>query len=313
MELEELEVDYLRSIDSIIPAHATAFYLFSPVKSKPLRIAASGVDQEFLSYYEEKGRELDPLRAWIYKNRSPNQSQRLLGLEGWKLHPVYHVVGTADIDFAMQCPVLAGENIIGTLNFGRTVDEGQFTVLDLKAVQILSHFLSLALAQSLGFNSISIQQAQLCYAIEKVQQGIIIADSDLNVRYANKKALSITDWADNRKDYSVHQLSEMIRDKAVPTRSCFLPGTKEDHSLIFLDEIAPPPAKELFNNMFTSREMDVLRLVEKGMNNKQIAYELGISVNTVKRHLDKLYCKMNVYSRTELVARVYRLLNSMNR
>jgi len=49
------------------------------------------------------------------------------------------------------------------------------------------------------------------------------------------------------------------------------------------------------------REMQVLRLVAKGMSNKEISQTLCISVSTVGSHLANIFKKMGVESRTEAV------------
>jgi DNA-binding NarL/FixJ family response regulator len=51
----------------------------------------------------------------------------------------------------------------------------------------------------------------------------------------------------------------------------------------------------------TPREIDVLRLVAKGMTNRQAGRELGISHRTVQGHLASTYGKLGVSSRTEAV------------
>jgi DNA-binding NarL/FixJ family response regulator len=51
----------------------------------------------------------------------------------------------------------------------------------------------------------------------------------------------------------------------------------------------------------TGREMDVLQSVARGLSNKQIALELGISEHTVKFHLSALYAKLGATNRTEAV------------
>ena len=62
--------------------------------------------------------------------------------------------------------------------------------------------------------------------------------------------------------------------------------------------VAPPSA-------LTSRELEVLRLLAEGLSNKAIAGALGVSPRTINFHLDNLYAKLGVTSRTE--AAVYAL------
>ena len=51
----------------------------------------------------------------------------------------------------------------------------------------------------------------------------------------------------------------------------------------------------------TDREMEVLRLVARGMNNRDIAKELFISENTVKNHVRNILEKLQIHSRMEAV------------
>ena len=62
------------------------------------------------------------------------------------------------------------------------------------------------------------------------------------------------------------------------------------------DEKPQMPAPKL-----TDREMEVLRLVAQGLNNRDIAGKLFISENTVKDHLKSILAKLQVAARTEAV------------
>ncbi|MFL9839118.1 LuxR C-terminal-related transcriptional regulator [Flavobacterium sp. ST-75] len=59
--------------------------------------------------------------------------------------------------------------------------------------------------------------------------------------------------------------------------------------------------KELDNLNLTSRELEVLELMAKGMSNQEIANELFVSLNTIKTHSGKLFEKMEVKRRTQAV------------
>jgi DNA-binding NarL/FixJ family response regulator len=50
----------------------------------------------------------------------------------------------------------------------------------------------------------------------------------------------------------------------------------------------------------TQREYDVLCLVAKGLQNKHIAYDLGLSEPTIKMHVTSLFTKVGATNRTEL-------------
>jgi DNA-binding NarL/FixJ family response regulator len=49
----------------------------------------------------------------------------------------------------------------------------------------------------------------------------------------------------------------------------------------------------------SQREVEVLRLVAAGRSNQQIADELVISLNTVRRHVSNVFDKTGVANRTE--------------
>ena len=66
------------------------------------------------------------------------------------------------------------------------------------------------------------------------------------------------------------------------------------------------PSEESALDRLTKREMEVLRLAAKGMSNKEIAQELVLSARTVQGHLQNVFGKMRVGSRTEAVVQALR-------
>lgn len=73
-----------------------------------------------------------------------------------------------------------------------------------------------------------------------------------------------------------------------PTRICFL---------VKRHDVAPTCEG------LSDRELDVVRLLVKGPSNQQIADELGISIETVRKHVSKALEKTGAKTRTGLVAK----------
>jgi DNA-binding NarL/FixJ family response regulator len=61
------------------------------------------------------------------------------------------------------------------------------------------------------------------------------------------------------------------------------------------------PAVE--DSPLTPREAEILTLIGQGMSNKAVARHLGISVHTVKFHLESLFARLGATNRAEAVAK----------
>jgi LuxR family maltose regulon positive regulatory protein len=71
----------------------------------------------------------------------------------------------------------------------------------------------------------------------------------------------------------------------------FAPGPNASHR----------PAQALIEPL-TEREIEVLKLIENGCANQEIAAKLFISIPTVKRHISNIYAKLGAKNRTQAVS-----------
>jgi DNA-binding CsgD family transcriptional regulator len=63
-------------------------------------------------------------------------------------------------------------------------------------------------------------------------------------------------------------------------------------------------AARVSDGVLTQREHQVVLLVAEGLTNAEIAQKLWISPGTVRRHLENVFAKLGVHTRTAAVARV---------
>ncbi len=59
-------------------------------------------------------------------------------------------------------------------------------------------------------------------------------------------------------------------------------------------------------NELSPRELQIVRLIVEGLSNKEIGQRLILSDKTVKNHVSKIFAKMRVNARTQLVIRAMR-------
>lgn len=144
----------------------------------------------------------------------------------------------------------------------------------------------------------------------------MITDADYTIQYANSTAKQYADQhiptsevSGLLKQNACHQGKYgLVNHDNLSAKYCPIPGSHRQHAIVFLETEKPLTITSTLRDLLTAREIDVLRLVDKGMSNREMADSLSISVNTIKRHLDNLYGKLQVNSRTQLISKTYKII-----
>ena len=106
------------------------------------------------------------------------------------------------------------------------------------------------------------------------------------------------------KDVSAEELAATIRKAAA--------GQPVLHPMAaarVMQELSAPPRRAGGADEISPREMEVLKLIGKGMSNKEIGERLFIGERTVKTHVSHLLEKLGLQDRTQLA--IYALQNKL--
>jgi len=103
------------------------------------------------------------------------------------------------------------------------------------------------------------------------------------------------------KEISVEEVAEAIRS-AVQGQSLISPSMASKLLVEFTALSRQAAERERFGvPVLTTRELEVLKLVARGMSNRDVADQLFISENTVKNHVRNILEKLHLHSRMEAV------------
>jgi DNA-binding CsgD family transcriptional regulator len=200
-----------------------------------------------------------------------------------------------------------------------------FTDRDRLILNLLRPHLALAYCNAKQNHQSEQNQANLQQSINQI--GMIILDGSGFIKQATDKA---TDWLDQYfvkstdRDrlpdrlwsWVAYQVSHLTidSDAVKPFLPLYIEQSDQklvirlivepdqNQYMILLEEQTKPSLKSLELLGLSQRETEVLQLIMQGKDNKTIATELGIGVSTIRKHLENIYRKFGVQSRTEAIS-----------
>ncbi len=315
---------FLEGVQRVLSADAVGFYrLGQSATDRPLEVSAN-LDGTFLEDYEEAGRMDDPVLRFVVQHRIPVDSRRLSPGE-WHGSGAMRVLSKSGLSHSLQAPVVHSGQVVGTINFARSESGRPFRDHDLSTAFALSQHLAIALERAQRFHVTVARASVLEAAFEQSGRATLICGLDGSILFISRRGQEIMDApgmaarvlrairvvsedgvlvhtaqiddpASRRKVIAkVHRLR---RDDAI---ACFLYAEETDGEVL-------PTA-----HMLSPREQHVARMVSRGLSTREMAAEAFISENTVKQHIKRIFAKLNVTSRAELVQHVWALHDANER
>jgi DNA-binding NarL/FixJ family response regulator len=107
------------------------------------------------------------------------------------------------------------------------------------------------------------------------------------------------------RDEAPSMLASTVR--AVAAGVTVIAPVAQRHLVTRLAELPEPGDHEEVEGILSGRELEVLRLVARGMNNQEIARKLCLSVATIKSHLYSICRKEDLRDRSQVVILAYEM------
>lgn len=246
-----------------------------------------------------------------------------------------------DIYHMLRMELVINGNSIATLGLFRPKSDPDFSTTDnvkaMLSVSAIANALGRAIQQEKYQESFSLLEKSAS-AVSRV--GLLILDEHLTVLYCDANA---QEWFGNVSDemtgtrqsspalppelsallaeYHQRLRKEVDIEKFEHTLSIFnwqrtasaqvhvrahktIYGRWRILVYVLPDERNLCPLNRLLNLGLTKREAEIVQLVVEGLRNYEIADRISISLNTVQSHLNKIFRKLGVSNRPELIVKV---------
>lgn len=313
-------VDHL---DDIVPCRAHGIYELYADGSMVVDNSPN-VPSWFLDAYEAEARVSDPIYAGVCRYLAPVDSGRLLHWRRWKSEVVYELLDRVGFQRSLQAPVLVNGAVRGTLNIARDNADPPYSRVDVARLNHVSALVSSVFGRLLETQQLLDQGDLSSAALNAIGEPIVVTSYMGEVLLLNRAArkrgpdgASIADtcapvirenlWqlrATGRQ--SITSVTAPVGFGCVTVRTSWLAGFEAGMAMshLYLRDATPkdPPLDRM---PLTPREREIVALVCRGLTVREIASAVILSSNTIKQHLKRIYAKMDVHSRAELVQAVW--------
>src|SRR6476469_4152061 len=311
--LDEVQNAFVSTVDELIDVPAHAIYYLDPTSLAPLQVRTRGASDSFLATYEDAGRAIDPVLERVAVEGRTVHSRGLLDEQSWRSHPFYPVVAQGGFDSTMQAPIVVEGELVGTLDFARRCGGGGFRAGEARLFDVVARRVSDAVVVAVVATSLDSTLLFANRAATSLLGGSGRAPRALPVALAEAIATDSQRLLAGRRSTTSAVTSSLAH---VPLRSLQrAPGggapvrgvmvrsmmARECGAVISLLYDRPDPLWQRIP-VLSNREQEIVELVARGLSTGQIAEVASIKQNTVKQHLKRIFGKLGVHSRTELVA-----------
>jgi DNA-binding CsgD family transcriptional regulator len=279
----------LRIMDCIAEpfgARAVGLYLLDEGGSLA-EVYARGVRDAFIFVYEKMGRGKDPILEHALRTGRVTHDAHVFHGDDWQTSELYRECGRPwRIEHYLCAPITVDGRVAGTLNMGRSSAEHPFGQRESEWATAASR----AVGERLGAFAGEVRPPVTVRPSFEDGGRLRAERMVVRLRAAELEA-SAAAWTEE----DAAALWGSLETNRIAPLDCFDEG---DRRYVVLPVEADEPPER---NALTQREREVVERAAAGLANKEIAFELAISPNTVGALVRSARAKLGVGSRVKLV------------
>lgn len=221
----------------------------------------------------------------------------------------------------MAVNFINNNQLIATLGVLRKKGERTFGVEDIKRFEAISNIILQKLTSHMMKEEREQEQTLFRKKMEHSNDGYILLNDKKQVVYQNESAYNMVEDILMKNDMKsfleqllnqakIHDQSQLIVSASMNYYVVSIVKNSqynkdEPYYLIHLQQKNVPSSdlQKMNNTPLTNRESEVCGLILNGYTNDEIAEKLIISINTVKRHIQNIFRKLDVKSRSQLFSK----------
>jgi DNA-binding CsgD family transcriptional regulator/GAF domain-containing protein len=319
-DLAELEQRLVTGFDRLFHAPMYALYILDPLTGRPGDVAPVNVSETFLARYERlpQGRESDPMHAHVLATGEAAYNLALMSMEEWLESPLYtNVSYLHDVRHVVEVPVVHGDTMIGTINFGTSEPDRGYTTGEVCLAEALGRLVGVAVEGIRAREDLEHELEQARGALELTGSAVVLSDPEaleLRLNEAARRLLAQVEGGekglygliarpdDGRAGFSRHVDVEFVDGGRGRLHGYSSRLPREGGTLVTVLELDRETAGRAAGALLplTAREREVAGLVVDGLGDREIAERLHLSRHTVSQYVKRIYRKLGVDSRVAL-------------
>ncbi|WP_052668634.1 helix-turn-helix transcriptional regulator [Nitriliruptor alkaliphilus] len=321
LTVAEIQQAYMGSVGDVIFARGRGLYRVD-LSSQTFIDQVADVPEPFLHEYASFGLEDDPVLEAAITGMRPVASSERTVVPSWSGSRAHEALLHFGYTHSLKAPLLVGGVLWGSIHFTRYVTDPPFDAADQAAAALVVDQLGIALTRALRHEETSGRAQFLEAALNCIPQPVIVTDRIGRLVHRNRAAEKpgptdrrpIGDVVSSTISHAAGLLeaenrrvvtSAVERDDGDPVSlRTMAVGDSAAVTIVYAKAGAAGPALPALG-ILSPREQEIARFVSEGLPTKEIAARAFITENTVKQHLKRIFMKLNVRSRAELVQCVW--------